>query len=466
MKINTVVIGAGPGGYVAAIRLAQLGIETLVIEKGELGGVCLNVGCIPSKALIHASKEYYKASHDLSKMGISCPEVSLDFSKLISWKDGIVKKLTRGIGGLLKGNGVKVLQGTARFDGKHRLKVLKADGTEETIEFEHCILATGSRPATIPGFEIDQDSIVDSTGALSFEKRPDSLLVVGGGYIGLELGMTYARLGTQVTMVEFLDSILAGFDKDVITLMNKKLKSLRVQVLSSTRAQGFEKTKNGVQVKLETGEKIKTVEAEKVCVCVGRTPNTQGLNLARAGIEASRQGFIPVNEKLQTSMAHIFAIGDLVEGPMLAHKASKEGEVAAEVIAGKDSILDIRQIPSVVFSDPEIAHTGLSEKDASDRGLKTKVAKFPYAALGRSLTTNETEGFAKIISDKEDGEILGITLVGAHASELISEAALSIEMCSFLDDVSETVHPHPTFGEILMEATKAASGKAIHILNR
>jgi len=466
MKINTVVIGAGPGGYVAAIRLAQLGVETLVIEKEYFGGVCLNVGCIPSKALIHAAKTYYKTLNENASMGIITEGVSLDFPKVISWKDSVVKKLTTGIQGLLKGNKVKIMEGTAQFSSKKSLVVTKKDGTAETVEFENCIIATGSSPTVIPGLEVDQDKVVDSTGALAFKALPKSMAIVGGGYIGLELGMAYAKFGTKVTIVEFMDSVLATFDKDVIQVIQKKLKKLGVETLTNSKAQGTKQSGKQVVLGVETPDGLKELKVDHVAVCVGRRPNTASLNLAKAGLEPEKSGFIRVNEKLQTRTPGIYAIGDVAGQPMLAHKASKEAEIAAEVIAGHNAVMDVRQIPAVVFSDPEIAQAGVSEKEAQEKGLNVQISKFPYAAVGRSLTTNETDGFVKFISDKETKEVLGITIIGANASDLISEAALAIEMCAFVDDIALTVHPHPTFGEILMEAAKGNLGEAIHMLNR
>jgi len=466
MKINTVVVGAGPGGYVAAIRLAQLGVETIIIEKEHFGGVCLNVGCIPSKAVIHAAKTYWKTLNDSPSMGINASSVELDFEKTIAWKDGIVKKLSTGIKGLLKGNRIKILEGEARFSGPNSLKVHQKDGSVETVEFQNCILATGSSPTKIPALPVDQDLVLDSTGALSLKKLPSKLIIVGGGYIGLELGMAYAKLGTKVTIVEFLDQILATFDEDVIKLISRKLKKLKVEVLTSTKAMGVKKKGKGVSLSVESPDGLKELEADHVCVCVGRTPNTDGLSLATAGVSTDEQGFIKINSKLQTSSKHIYAIGDIAGQPMLAHKASKEAEVAAEVIAGHKSEMDIRQIPAVVFSDPEIAQSGITKKEADEKGIKVNASTFPYAALGRSMTTNETEGFVTFLTDPDSTEILGITIVGANASDLISEAALGIEMGALAQDLALTVHPHPTFGEILMEAAKGNLGEAIHILNK
>ena len=467
MKVNTVVIGAGPGGYVAAIRLAQLGIETLVIEKQYMGGVCLNVGCIPSKAVIHAAKSFYKATNEFASMGISgTDKAKLEFPKMIEWKDGIVSKLTGGIRQLLKGNKVKILDGAASFKSKNQLEVKLADGKTEIVDFKNCIIATGSTPTVIPALPVDQKDVLDSTGALALQKQPKSISIIGGGYIGLELGMAFAKLGTEVTIVEFMDSVLASFDADVIKLIERKLKKLKVKVLTKSKAQGVKKVKGGVELTVETPKGEEKLVTDKVCVCVGRTPFTADLKIENAGLKTIKGGFLEVNSRLQTKVKGIYAIGDLAGQPMLAHKASKEGEIAAEVIAGHNVEMDVRQIPAVVFSDPEIAQSGISEKEAVEKKLDVKVSKFPYAAIGRALTTNETEGFVKFISDAKTNEVLGITIVGASASDLISEAALAIEMCAFTDDIGLTVHPHPTFGEILMEAAKGNLGEAIHIINK
>ncbi|MCJ8344155.1 FAD-dependent oxidoreductase, partial [bacterium] len=331
---------------------------------------------------------------------------------------------------------------------------------------ENCIIATGSSPIQIPGFEVDQNKIVDSTGALSFKELPKSLTIIGGGYIGLELGMVYAKLGTKVTVVEFLGSVLAAFDKDVIKVIEKKIKKLGIVVHTNAKAQSYSKSGDQVTLKFETKKGIEEVTSDHIFVSIGRSPNSKGLGLENIGVKVGERGFIQVNDKLQTNHSNIYAIGDLVGQPMLAHKASKEGEIAAEVIAGHNSVLDIRQIPAVVFTDPEIAQAGVSETEAKEKKLNVKVSKFPYAAIGRAMTTNETEGFVKFISDKDTNEVLGITIIGANASDLISEASLAIEMCAFTEDIALTVHAHPTFGEILMEAAKGNLGEAIHIINK
>lgn len=465
MKINTVVIGGGPGGYVAAIRLAQLGIETLVIEKENLGGVCLNVGCIPSKAVIHAAKSFYKAKNEFGNMGIKISDPQLDFPAMISWKDKITQKLSSGIGGLLKGNRVSVLKGTASFVSKNQIEVLETSGTKTTVDFENCIIATGSSPIALPAFPVEQAKIVDSTGALALKKLPASMIVVGGGYIGLELGMAYAKLGTKITVVEFADSVLSAFDKDIVQVIEKKIKKLGIDVLTGTKAQSFKDSGTQVTLVCETPTGVREVTADHLFISIGRKPNTGGMNLEKLGVELDKHGFIKVNEMLQTSVSGIFAIGDVAGQPMLAHKASKEGEIAAEVIAGHKSVMDVRQIPAVVFTDPEVGQAGLSEKEAKAKGLNITVSRFPYAAIGRALTTDETDGFVKFISDATTREVLGITIVGANASDLISEACLAIEMGAFVEDIALTVHPHPTFGEILMEAAKGNLGEAIHMLN-
>ncbi len=463
MKINTVVIGGGPGGYVAAIRLAQLGVETALIEQENVGGTCLNVGCIPSKALIHAAKSYYGAKNSYKRMGIQIPEVGISFESTLKWKGQVIKKLTSGILNLLKGNKVNLIEGKASFVDTHTLKVEKEGETTE-IEFKNCIIATGSKPVHIPAFKVDQDKIVDSTGALSLPDLPASLAIIGGGYIGLELGMAYAKLGTKVTVVEALDTILAQFDDDVIKVIQTKLKRLRVKVWEKSSALECQVVDNQVELKLSTPKGEQVVKADHLFVSVGRRPYTEGLNLVATGIAPNEQGFIEVDKQMKTSVSHIFAIGDVVGQPMLAHKASKEGEIAAGAIAENTS-LSRGPIPSIVFTDPEIASCGLSEKELQEQDIPYKKSTFPLTALGRAATTNETDGFAKILTDEENQKVLGVILVGPHTSDMIGEASLALTENLTVEQIAHTIHPHPTFGEIMMETAQGAFGQAIHKLN-
>ncbi|MCB9680095.1 MAG: dihydrolipoyl dehydrogenase [Alphaproteobacteria bacterium] len=460
---GAIVIGAGPGGYPCGIRLGQLGVKTLVIEKESWGGVCLNVGCIPSKALITAAKRFEEVQHAADMGVVVSGDVSVDMGKLQAWKQSIVSKLTGGVSTLLKANGVEQLVGTATITGPHSVSVATADG-ERTITAEHLVLATGSRPIEVPGFSFADGPVLDSTKALALDKVPGKLVVIGGGYIGLELGGMYAKIGTQVTVVEMMDSVLPGFDADAIKLIARKLKKAKVEVLTQTKALGWEKKGKGIVVTVQTPKGEQTLEADHVLVTVGRFPNTEGLGLEDVGV-AKDGRFVKVDAQRRTSVPSIFAIGDVACQPMLAHKATYEGELVAEIIAGHKRVYDARTVPAVVFTDPEIATAGMSEKEAAARG-EILVGKVPYAAVGRALTTGESDGFYKVIVDKQSHLILGVVICGSHASDLISEAGLAIEMHAEALDMGLTIHPHPTLGEGLMEAAKAALGEAIHIVNK
>lgn len=462
LKTNTVVVGAGPGGYPCAIRLGQLGIETLCIEKDNWGGVCLNVGCIPSKALITAGKrmdEIRKAD----TMGITVGEPSIDMVKLQSWKQGIVDKLTGGVAHLLKSNKVQTLKGTATFTGPKTLEVDTADGKVK-VECENLVIATGSRPIEIPGFSYADARICDSTKALALSEVPKRVVVIGGGYIGLELGQMLRKVGSEVTVVEMADDIMPGFDKDVVKLLSRKLKKSGITVHRNTAAKGWEEGEDGAIVKVEGPKGPVEIPADAILVTVGRRPNTEGLEAT--GIEIGPSGQIVVDSQLKTNVPGVYAIGDAAQGLMLAHKASHDGEIAAEVIAGHNAHNDAKTVPAVVFTDPEIATAGMMEHEAKAEGYEVKIGKMPFAALGRALTTNDTDGFFKVVLDAEDDRVLGVAICGPHASDLISECALAVEMDAEAMDIGLTIHPHPTLGEGVMEAAKAALGQAIHVVNR
>ncbi|HEX4419465.1 MAG TPA: dihydrolipoyl dehydrogenase [Kofleriaceae bacterium] len=470
-RFDAVVIGAGPGGYPAAIRLGQLKVKTAIIEREYIGGVCLNVGCIPSKAVIHAAKTFDKLGHS-DDIGISITgKPVLDMAKLQSWKSGVVNKLTGGVRTLLKANKVEIFEGSATLgvpgpDG-HRITVKTKTG-EETIIARSVVLATGSRPFEIPGFKIDQQRIIDSTGALALTAVPPRMIVIGGGYIGLELGMCYAKFGSKVTVVEAMPRLLGTMDKDCVTVVERKLKKMGVEVMLDTKARSWEDRGDRAVLSVELKDgKTAAIDADKILLSIGRKPNSEALGLEAAGVAVGKGGFVIADDKLRTNVPGIYAIGDLIGGMMLAHKATKEGEIVAEVIAGHNAAFDVRTIPAVVFTDPEIASTGLTEDEARAKGhTELKVGKFPFAALGRALSVNDTDGFVKVVADARTGELLGVHIAGNGGSDLISEATLAIEMGAVADDLRLTIHPHPTLSEAMMEASAAAMGEAIHIVNR
>ncbi|CAM2064911.1 dihydrolipoyl dehydrogenase [Sulfidibacter corallicola] len=463
MKVNTVVLGAGPGGYVAAIRLAQLGVDTLLVEKEYYGGVCLNVGCIPSKALIHVSKSY-ESIDKMSVFGVTAENRQIDWAKTQEWKNGVVKQLTGGIKILVTKNGAKVLEGAGTLLGTNTLNVLAADGTETKVHFENLILATGSSPIHIPTFPVG-GRIIDSTGALDLTEVPKHMVLIGGGYIGLELGFVYRKLGTEVVVVEMMDTVLPGFDKDVVKAMTRKLKKDKFKVMTGAKAKSYRETENGLAITVEHKGKDVEIETEYLCVTVGRRPNSRNLGLENASVSVNDHGFVDVDKQMRTNVPNIYAIGDLAGQPMLAHHASYQGEVAAEVIAGHHAEDSAKTCPAVVFTDPEVATVGMSEDEARAAGHELTIGQFPFAALGKAKASADTEGFVKIIADKKSEEILGVVIVGHNAGDLIGEATLGIEMGAFLDDLSLTIHPHPTLTESLMEAAKKAKGQAIHVLN-
>ena len=460
-ETDLVVIGAGPGGYVAALRAADLGLDVLLVEREKkLGGVCLREGCIPSKALINAV-EVAGAAKEAGDFGISFSDMSIDPEKLRAWTVGVVESLTGGIGALLKNRGVEVLRGTARFDGPHSLSL--EGGEVSGVTFKHAIVATGSRIHELPAaYDLP---VWSSAEALKIPEVPESLLVVGGGYIGLEMGMIYAGLGSKVTMVEFFPELLQGADPDLVRVVVKKARERFENILTDSKVTKLEQDGDRFRAEIEkAGGKTETLETDRVLVAVGRRPNTDELDLAEAGLEIDEQGRIPTDEQCRTTQPHIFAIGDVAPGPMLAHKASREAKVAAEVIAGHDAAFDNRAIPAVVFTDPELAWAGLTEREAEEKGIPVKVGRFPLSALGRARTMGRSEGLAKIIADPESGRVLGVGMVGPQASELIAEGALALEMGATLEDLMVTIHPHPTLSEALFEAAEAAAGAPTHLM--
>jgi dihydrolipoamide dehydrogenase len=463
---DAIVIGGGPGGYVAAIRLGQLKQKTLVVEKEYMGGVCLNWGCIPSKALIAAANFVEKAQHS-SHMGITVSDVKVDVTKMQAWKDGIIKKLTGGVTSLVKGSGADIVMGTAKLVGPNKVEVTAADGKKDVFEAKKgVIVSTGATPIEIPGFAVDGKTVITAREAVSLPQVPKSMVIIGGGVIGLELGMVYQKLGTKVTVVEMMDQLLPGVDVDLVKVVEKRFTQAGAEVLLQAKALGCNVTGNKATVTVEHKGAKRDIECEKVMVCVGFRPNSKGLGLEDVGVKLDPRGHISTNDLIQTNIPSIYAIGDVSGPPYLAHKASKEGEIAAEVLAGHKSARDWRAMPSAIFTEPEIAVVGLSEHKAKELGKKVSVGKFPFAASGRAMAVDSTDGFVKVICDADSHEVLGVGIVGPEASDLISEAALAIEMCAFAEDVALTVHPHPTLGESVMEAFKHALGEAIHIGNR
>ena len=463
---DVVVVGAGPGGYVAAIRCAQLGMKTAVIEREFLGGVCLNVGCIPSKAMITAAHFYHRAQHDAPTMGFEIKGLSVDMRKLVSWKQSVSDKMSGGVAMLLKGNGVTVLTGEAELKNKTELTLKSKSGTE-AITFKNLILATGSRPIEIPSFKFDEKDILSSTGALALDTIPKRLVVIGGGYIGLEITGYLNKLGTEVTVVEATSALLNGVvDPECAQVVSRKLSKEGVKVLLNAKAKAQKKTGSTFEVTVEVNGKEEVLKCDKILVTVGRKPNSDQAKLKEAGIAIDERGFVKVDAQRRTNIPNIFAIGDLSGQPMLAHKASYEGVLVAEILAGHNRVYDAKTVPAVVFTDPEIASAGMMESEAKAKGFELKVAKFPFAANGRAVSMIETDGFVKMIADAKTNILLGIHIVGPEASNLISEAALAIEMGARIEDVALTIHPHPTLGETMMEAAEATLGHAIHVIQR
>ena len=463
---DAIVIGGGPGGYVCSIRLGQLKQKVLCVEKDEVGGVCLNWGCVPSKAIIATSHTFEKVKNGAS-YGLMVDNPRIDAGKLQDWKDGIVKKLTGGVRGLFKGNGVELLYGDARITGPKTVTVKTREGTTETIEATKAIVvATGSSTVEIPSFKFDGKKVIGAKEAVSLREVPKRLLIIGGGIIGMELGGAYQHLGSELTVVEMLPTVLTGVDADIAAVVERAYTKHGAKILKNAKALGYEPQKDGsLAVRVEVGGKTETLVADVVVVAVGMRPNGAGVGLEELGVKVEK-GFVPTDNLGRTNVPGIYAIGDCSSVPMLAHKASKEGEVVAEVIAGHKAAKDWVAMPAAIFTDPEIATVGLGEEQAKAKGIDVRVGKFPFSALGRAMAVNETDGFIKVVSDRATHEILGFHIVGPEATDLISEGALALEMHAFLEDVGLTVHPHPTLGEGMMEASLNGLGQAIHILNR
>ncbi len=463
-KFDLVVIGSGPGGYVAAIRAAQLGLNTAVIEEDKIGGVCLNCGCIPSKSLIYASGLVDKIRH-ADQMGLKIGDVEVDGAKLQEWKSGIVNRLTTGVGFLLSKNGATTIHGHAEFTGPNELLVTDSEGGTRTVGFDKAIVATGARAATLPFLPIGEN-VVTYKEALDIDRVPETFTVIGGGVIGLELGQVMQRFGSKLTVIELTDSLLPGTDPELVKVVERTLKKAKVKVHKQTGATGIiqKDGKQYVTAKDKKGKELE-IESEVVLVAIGFKPNSDKVAAEKAGLEIDDTGHFTVNEHRQTNVPHIYAIGDVAGLPWLAHKASKEGIVAAEHAAGQESTWDVRAMPAAVFTYPEVAVVGLQEHEAKAEGREVKVGKFPFTALGRALSVNATDGMVKMITDPATDEALGVGALGHQASDLIAEATLAIEMGATAEDIALTVHAHPTWPESMMEAAEAVHNKAIHILN-
>ncbi len=461
-ETDLVVIGGGPGGYVCAIRASQLGVKTILVEKGRLGGECLIAGCIPSKSLISVARAYDKAREG-AKFGIRATELSVDVAALQSWKAGVVAALETGVATLLRGNKVEVVKGLAELTGPHTVNVETESGIVG-IQAKNVVIATGSSTIQLPGLEFDGSLVIGSKEALELKTLPKKMLIVGGGYIGLEIACMYQRLGSQVVVVELMDQLLPGTETDLVRYVQKSLERRGAAIYLKSKVASIEKRAEGVKAKVETPTGFVEVEAEVILVSVGRRPFTSGLSLEKIGVEVDAKGFIETDSSMKTSVSGVYAIGDVKGMPLLAHKAQKEGIVAAESIAGLPTVAEWKAIPWVIFTDPEISGVGLTENQAVDAGYLVKKVRFPFAALGRALAAGETDGFVRIISEEKSGVVLGVQIVGPEASDLISEAALAVEMGATLDDLALTIHPHPTLPEALMEAAESGVGRPIHQL--
>jgi dihydrolipoamide dehydrogenase len=465
-KLHIAVVGGGPGGYAAAFLAADLGMQvTLIDPEANPGGVCLYRGCIPSKALLHVAK-LIEESQQSKNWGIEFPPPKIDLARLRAWKESVVKKLTGGLGQLSKQRHVEYIQGRAAFENSTTLRISKADATETTLSFDRVILATGSRPAIIPTLKLDSLRVMDSTGALNLEDIPGSLLVVGGGYIGLELGSVYAALGTRVTVVEMLPGLLPGADRDLVLPLHKRLEKMFEAILLNTTVASLKEDGAGIRATFEgtaVQEKDRERVFDRVLVSVGRKPNSEIPGLETTQVHVSPRGFVEVNKQLQTADPSIYAIGDVVGEPMLAHKASHEGRVAVEAIAGHKVAFEPNAIPAVVFTDPEVAWCGLTETQAEKENREIKVAKFPWGASGRAVTLDRPEGMTKLIVDPQTERVLGVGIVGVGAGGLIAEGVLAIEMAALASDVAMTIHPHPTLSETVMESAEVFFGTSTHV---
>ena len=461
-KFDVTVIGGGPGGYVCAIRLSQIGLKTACIEfRGSLGGTCLNVGCIPSKNLLNFSENFHKAKN-FTNIGIEVGEVKLNLSKMMKNKDKAVADLTKGIEFLFKKNKVTYFKGKGSFKSSNEISIL-ADNKETVIQTDKTIISTGSEPVSIPGIDFDEEKILSSTGALSISKLPKKMIIVGGGYIGLEMGSVWSRLGTQIEVVEYLDHITPGMDKEISKEFEKILKKQGIKFHLNTKVEKINKNKNGVSINtLDKSNKKNTIEADVVLISVGRRPFTKYLNLEKIGVQTDKKGMVKVNKSFETNIKNIYAIGDVIDGPMLAHKAEEEGIAVAEIIAGQSGHVNYDVIPGVIYTTPEVAYVGKTEEQLKVNKTNYKVGKFPFLANSRAKAINEPEGFVKILADTKTDKVLGVHIIGPHAGEMIAEMSVAMEFGASSEDIARTCHAHPTFSEAIKEAALSVDKRQIH----
>ena len=464
-SFDVIVIGGGPGGYVCAIRSAQLGFKTACIESRKtLGGTCLNVGCIPSKSLLNLSENYHKAQKEFNGLGIEANSIKLNLSKMMSNKNKSVLTLTKGVEYLFKKNKITYLKGNGSISSQNIVTVVDEFKKKSNYQTKNIVISTGSIPASLPGIKIDEKTIVSSTGALSFNKVPKELIIIGGGYIGLEMGSVWKRLGSNVTVVEFLDHIIPGMDSDISTEFLKILKKQGINFKLNSKVTAVSTVKDQAVVDFTNNESAKRerIQTDKVLIAVGRKPNIEGLNLTKIGIKKDTQGRIQVNKKFQTKFENIYAIGDVIPGPMLAHKAEDEGIAVAEIIAGQAGHVNYDVIPAVIYTSPEVAAVGKTEEQLKKEKIKYKVGKFPFLANSRARVNNETEGFVKIIADEKSDKVLGAHMIGPHVGTMIAEAALAMEFGASSEDIARTCHAHPTHTEAIKEAALAVDNRPIH----
>ena len=461
-KFDAVIIGGGPGGYVCAIRLSQLGLKTACIEsRGTLGGTCLNIGCIPSKSLLNLSETYHKAKK-FEKIGIEISNLKLNLEKMMKNKEKAVTILTKGVEFLFKKNKISYFKGIGSFKSKNQILITDVNNKQTIIETKNFIISTGSEPLALPGVEFDEEKILSSTGALSLSKVPKKMVVVGGGYIGLEMGSVWSRLGSEVQVIEFLDHITPGMDKEVSNEFMKILKKQGISFNLKTKVEKISKLKNGVLIEISDSEGKKKIESDVVLVCVGRKPYTKNLNIEKIGVEIDEKGRVKVNKNFQTNIPNIYAIGDVVEGPMLAHKAEEEGMAVAEIIAGQSGHVNYDVIPSVVYTYPEVASVGKTEEQLKRNNQTYKIGKFPFMANSRAKAIDEPEGFVKILADDKTDKVLGVHIIGPHAGEMIAEMSIAMEFGASSEDIARTCHAHPTFSEAIKEAALSVDKRQIH----